>query len=57
MYAPGTWRNLTEDILVIIPPVVMMTAGMVLFFIGIHGIGPVGDGDSLIVAIRKSGQS
>ena len=90
-----------EDILVIILLVVMMTAGMVLFFGGlawlafnayrsmrrsqsspeqtgstgaegeafvirqdqdsrdseIYKIGPVGDGDSLILIIRKSGQS
>ena len=87
-----------EDILVIILLVVMVTAGMILFFGGLAGlafnayrsmrrsqssaeqsgaeaevfvihqnqdsrdsgiyrIGPFGDGDTLIVAIRKSGQS
>ena len=90
-----------EDILVIILLVVMVTAGMILFFgglaglafnayrsmrrsqssaeqsgagsaeaevfvihqnqdsrdLGIYRIGPVVDGDTLMVAIRKSGQS
>ena len=85
-----------EDILVIILLVVMVTAGMILFFGGLAGlafnayrsmrrsqssaeqsgaeaevfvihqdsrdsgiyrIGPIGDGDTLMVAIRKSGQS
>ena len=39
MYTHGAWRNPMEDILVIILLVVMMTAGMVLFFGGLAWLG------------------